>query len=58
VHQWWTRTRTSDVRIEVYQEYSYCPSIGAVRVRATIINLTSVTLTGVKFKRYIDWDMK
>ncbi len=57
VYQWWTRTRTSDNRIEVYQQYAYCPSVGAVRVRATITNLTSVTLTGVKFKRYIDWDM-
>jgi len=57
VYQWWTRTRTSDGRIEVYQQYSYCPSLGAVRVRATITNLISVTLTGVKFKRYIDWDM-
>lgn len=57
VYQWWTRTRLGDGRIDVYQEYSYCPSVGALRGRATIINLTSATLTGVKFKRYIDWDM-
>ncbi len=57
VYQWWTRTRTSDGMIEVYQQYYFCPSIGAVRVRATITNLTSLTLPGVKFKRYIDWDM-
>jgi len=57
VYQWWTRTRTSDGLIEVYQQYSYCPSVGAVRARATVINLTGYTLTGVKFKRYIDWDV-
>ncbi|MEO0187847.1 MAG: hypothetical protein ABIL17_01010 [candidate division WOR-3 bacterium] len=57
VYQWWTRTQTTDGRIEVYQQYSYCPSVGALRGRATIRNLTGYTLTGVKFKRYIDWDM-
>ncbi len=57
VYQWWTRTRLWDGTIEVYQQYSYCPSVGALRGRATIINLTSTTLTGVKFKRFIDWDM-
>ena len=57
VYRWRVVYRTTDGRFRIIHQFAYCPGSGGLRVRATIRNISGTTQYGVKFKRYIDWDM-
>ncbi|NPB04318.1 MAG: hypothetical protein GXO39_07915 [Thermotogae bacterium] len=56
-YRWRVTYRTNDNYFIVTHNFSYCPTVGALRVVSVITNNSGVTQYGVKFKRYIDWDV-